>query len=590
MRHQRSSHLFKIHYDKRLPGLVAAGLMMALALLTTMHVTAASGEPGGPDDQCAGCHHNLARLESLSSRGNKVYVNPALYAGQIHGGLACTTCHGGNPAQDDPQLACVGIAYKNPASADVVQQTCGANGCHPDITARHQKSIHATMNGHKISLVNLLGKEAGSEKFEGTCIKCHASCAECHMEEPGAHGLLFPRVISHQFAPESNPQNCWTCHGGTGDTFFGEAGNPEHGPSAMARAGMQCMDCHREQEIHGDGSEPRFIADSPKPECDDCHQNPANFVLIGNKVAVAPQYSPQNPAHAIHTDEAISCVSCHTEWYPSCWNCHQGREERAVYELFLAVNPITGKIHAAAHSPAAGPDWGGASTEIGGGWAIKSRHSWGNARPCETCHANPGVFIEGIDRQARFVGVWNQKEKNATFVPPEQVALLTIDLAGFRQSAHGQFACNDCHQTLTDEGCTGCHTGAGVDMPAEADWTRTGYIDARENLARAKELMEHAAQLNIATASWQADWATLKESYLQTANQFHADPGPAQIAIQDVALQTRAVLPPLNQALETQALNRQRVIWGVPLLVGGIGAVALAVTFYRPKKKIGEDK
>jgi hypothetical protein len=57
-----------------------------------------------------------------------------------------------------------------------------------------------------------------------------------------------------------------------------------------------------------------------------------------------------------------------------------------------------------------------------------------------------------------------------------------------------------------------------------------------------------------------------------------------------VALQTRAVLPPLNQALETQALNRQRVIWGVPLLVGGIGAVALAVTFYRPKKKIGEDK
>jgi hypothetical protein len=568
--------------------IILGSVVITLAVLLVWAAPPASGvaHAAGGDNTCVNCHQDQERLESLSDRGSRVYVDPEQYNGEVHSGLDCTTCHGGDPTIDDPHEACIDIANPNPAVTELVQDTCGSSDCHPNVTARHQTSLHATMSGHEIALINLLGRDAAAEKFQDSCNNCHASCAECHMERPGAHGLLFPEVASHRFAPEPGADVCWACHGGTGDTFFGEYGNEEHGPSAMAEAGMQCMDCHQETEVHGDGSSPRFIADSPKPKCDDCHLNPQNGVVIGNEIAVAPQYDAAKGSHELH-EGSLSCESCHTEWYPNCWNCHQGREERATYDLYLAENPLTGHIHPAVHSPAAGPDWGGSSTDVGGGWAIKSRHSWGNARPCETCHTNQKVYIEGVDREARFVGVWNEVEKNATYVDEELVQLLIIDTAGLQASVHADSACADCHASTTSESCTDCHDETTPDRLADADWSRLTYSETREALKQGEELLAQAKQLNDVTGlnTWRAEWDEIRTGYLAAAQRFHSEPAAAQIEIQTVAAQSQALRDTIRGSLDTQQNNMHRMLAGIPFLLGIVGAVAVGVMLNRSKNE-----
>jgi hypothetical protein len=525
-------------------------------------------------------------LQEFTESPDKVYVDPAQYSQSVHRGLACTTCHGGDPTQEDPHEACIDVAQPNPAASDIVQETCGSRNCHPDITARHLKSLHVTLNGIRTSLVHLLGQEQAETRFQENCNKCHTTCSECHMEEPGRHGLLFPKVASHNFAPESDPRNCWSCHGGTGDTYFGEPGSDKHGPSIMAEAGMRCMDCHTEPEVHGDGTEPTFIIEAaPKPECEDCHQNPERVVTIGTRAAVAPQHSAVTAAHQIHDEEDLSCVSCHTEWYPNCWNCHEGREERASYELFLANNPVSGKIQTAVHSPAAGPDWGGYSPEVGGGWAIKSRHSWGEPHPCQKCHTDPRVYIEGLDREARFVGAWNESEKGASYVDETRVAQLVINHEGLQASAHQDIPCRGCHQTLTEDVCTDCHLAQNVAIPAGEDWSYTPYIEARENLEQAEQLLARAEQLEISGVSgWQEAWQAVRKSYRQTANDFHSQPDTAQIAMEQVAANSQDLLTPVQMALRSQETGQRRAILAIPLLLGVVGAAAvIGLAIYRPK-------
>ncbi len=572
--------------------LLFAGLLAVLTLLLLAGAAAGQTEPPASDSSCARCHGDQARLETLSESWQKVYVDPARYEAEaVHHGLDCTVCHGGDPTQEDPALACIGQAHKNPAAAETVKTTCGQGGCHPDITTRHLNSLHTSLEGIRLSLVDLLGEAEGMARFEGGCNKCHASCAECHVEEPGAHGLLYPRVESHRFAPKPAADNCWTCHGGTGDTFFGEHGSDSHGPSLMAQAGLGCSDCHGEREVHGSGSRTSFIMESPKPECETCHRQPERRVTTTRGVTVAPQYNPEHGPHRTH-EEDVSCVACHTNWYPSCWNCHEGRASEVSYELFLVENPLTGEVHTAAHSPATGPDWGPIPAEIGGGWAVKSRHSWGAAQSCETCHTSSRTYIEGVDRQAPFVGYWSEKRAGAGFVPEELVQWLVIDQDRHRQDVHGQASCNDCHASLADDVCAACHNRSEKSgttlLPPEADWSRNNFILARDSLEQVEAIFRETRPAGSGFDTWQRQWAGLKERYLAAANKFHGSPGEAQMEMPAIAAESQALLMAVYEAVQTRQVWRETLVTGLPLLLGLAGAGALGLVLYRPKRKRGK--
>jgi hypothetical protein len=537
------------------------------------------------DSKCVNCHSDKERLKTLTDRFEQVYVDPEQMAQEAHSGLACTTCHGGDPTKDTPEEACInGKSYKDPAAPNIVEKTCGS--CHTEITGRFVKSIHASLDGIHTSLVDLMGEKQGTFTFQATCNDCHTSCSSCHMETPDRRNVLYPNTASHHFEPLSDSKNCAACHSGMGDTYFGVEGSPGHAPSLMAQAGIQCTECHGDKDVHGTGTKTTFSMQSPKPQCIDCHSNPTRQTAVANGTEVAPQYSLDIPAHAMHSDTALSCEACHTEWYQSCWNCHNGKTDKTVESLFLAVSPLTQKIQPAAHSPATS----GASdpnSSIQGGWAIKSRHSWGASVNCEACHTDAAVYIDTEGRKAPFVGYWSAQHANASFVDDTLVQLLLIDTTKLKQDAHKDTKCDDCHQSLTDNVCASCHdkttkTGKTV-LPADADWSRTDYVAARESLTSVQEWIDKAKSSGMSVTAWESDLKNLHNNYLQISNEFHGNPGQAQGEIKAVSTNSQALAKSIQQTVVAQSSQNQNTPTIVMLMTGLVGAAMLGLVLYRQK-------
>ncbi len=558
-----------------------AGAFVVLCLL------AGANQAAADDSLCVGCHSDAARLDSLTEQPVKrLYVDPAQRTQDIHGAFECTVCHGGDTTLDST-AACVGVAHSDPTDPKILKTTCGT--CHLDITTRYLTSIHNTFNGIHHSLKDLLGPDEGTTRFEDTCKKCHTSCSDCHLSDPDRRGLLWPRIESHKFVRKPGSNICASCHNATGDTFFGEPGNEaEHGPSVMAEAGMECTDCHVEREVHGTGTQTLFVMESPKPTCEKCHLDPAYRWSTDATAPAAPQFDHDGPAHAIHGTEKVSCVACHTQWYANCWNCHEGRQDRTVYDLFLANNPITGQVHTIVHSPASAPDWGTVPPEIGGEWAVKSRHSWGDAHTCEKCHTNRDVWVNEQERRAPFLGLWGPDRTNATYIDQALVDLMVIDTEKMKQDFHGELACYDCHASQGDELCADCHaesekSGETV-LPAEADWSRTSYIRARESQERIHAALESLEELGVDVQAWRASSDALRGQYLAAANAFHSAAGETQAGMSAIAASSETLSTTLDDVLKARGAQRRTLLAGVPLAVGALGSLAVGAFVYRPRR------
>lgn len=570
--------------------LIAAGILI-IAVVAWVVWLVRPGQTSvqvSAESSCIKCHGDQDRMAQLSERAYKYYVDPVQFAQEAHGGLACTTCHGGDPTKPTPQEACLnGKAHKNPAATELVSQTCGQ--CHAEITARNLKSIHSSLDGIRLSLVDLLGEKDGNSKFYATCNDCHTTCSSCHMETPDRRNMLWPRVTNHQFDARSNSTACAACHAGMGDTFFGTKTAPKHAPSLMAQAGIECVDCHGDKDVHGTGTKTQFSMQTPKPTCAECHSQPTVRVTAAKDTLVAPQYSADTPAHAMHPESAIACEACHTEWYPSCWNCHDGKTDKTVESLYLAVSPLTKKISPAAHSPAVSGPTGPVPTAVGGGWAIKSRHSWGASHTCEECHTDPAIYISGQDRQAPFVGYWTASRAKASFVDEKLIQALVIDKDKLAASAHRDQSCDDCHQSLSDAVCADCHakapkTGKTV-LPADGDWSRKEYLAAQQNLDQSAKLIQHAKSSGMNVADWERQWNAWKSNYLQVSNDFHSNPGQALAQMKGIDTNSQALVQTVRQSTQAQHAQNQVLPAGLLIATGTIGAVALGLVARRQPKR-----
>ena len=236
---------------------------------------------------------------------------------------------------------------RDPADPARVNSTCGS--CHAEITAQHLSSLHSTLQGHKLSLVGLLGQKDGLARFD-TCTSCHATCTDCHMKDLDRYNRLVPRTETHRFARRPASAVCGVCHGQTGESYLGSRSDKVHHSSVMAAAGLECPDCHAGAEAHGGGGRPGFIGETVKPSCEQCHAKSEPVVITSKGPITVRQYDPGNPAHRIHRDR-LACVACHTQWYTNCWDCHKGKAKPDSDKFFLAVNPKTAKIHTAIHVP-----------------------------------------------------------------------------------------------------------------------------------------------------------------------------------------------------------------------------------------------
>jgi len=169
-------------------------------------------------------------------------------------------------------------------------------------------SLHATRQG-KITAYS--AENGGAELITGIPMS-ELPCLKCH---PGTY------ADGTEVDPAAYEPGCRDCHAQTGDTPPQEQCLKCHSRQRLEmrlgyrdvhrEAGMSCLDCHNQADLHGDGTryasflEPGAVHIS----CEDCH-------LDGE--APAP---PASAPHSLH-GERLDCTACHTQSVVTCFNCH----------------------------------------------------------------------------------------------------------------------------------------------------------------------------------------------------------------------------------------------------------------------------
>jgi hypothetical protein len=189
----------------------------------------------------------------------------------------------------------------------------------------YAKSLHYTSLGqregvkHRFSADEL--KTFDKKVFEQSCRTCHASCGACHVKSPPVSGITTGFLQGHKFVRKNEGKTCASCHGGrVYPEFTGEYGGT---PDVHYQKGMMCVDCHKKQEMHGDGKMYKSKQEvKDRPQCQSCHKD-KSF----------------NLAHAIHKDNT-SCQGCHSSGqYRQCYSCHTDTGSTAKPDFILGLNP-----------------------------------------------------------------------------------------------------------------------------------------------------------------------------------------------------------------------------------------------------------
>lgn len=345
--------------------------------------------------------------------------------------FGCYKCHLGNRHSLEKERAHVSMV-KNPGDLRVVDRTCGRSGCHADIVPRVKQSVMATNRGilEKIQFnwIGLRDTHTGvRELLEETrprniavgyyrklCGGCHlwkkrgegrgevarrgGGCSDCHILDKEEKDVNGEKVTKHPRLTLNIPsENCVKCHNRSariGLSYFGkyesagygtpyqEGGLDERrlsgnrfflhlaGDIHSREGGMECIDCHTDSGVMGEGKRYEDMSEQVDITCRACHS--PRFMRVSDRESKAyrlaslnnqvpdtlgrmigvskkgtPLYNLQKwggkvylfrkkdgralsmdmdsgdrPYHNLKGHERLSCQSCHSPWVPQCYGCH----------------------------------------------------------------------------------------------------------------------------------------------------------------------------------------------------------------------------------------------------------------------------
>ena len=182
------------------------------------------------------------------------------------------------------------VVYKEATSQEMKAKDC-----------MYLSSLHYTANGMQYWYSK---EKGGLENITGIpfsklrCKNCHVpGCDKCHKVERDGKARYSTEAAKDQ-------SMCLQCHGRQKKIMkIDDAAKQQDIHFSM---GMECIDCHTQREMHGDGIEysshkQRGAMDT---KCENCHDD------------IKPTDS-----HTVHK-EKLDCKACHVRHVVSCTNCH----------------------------------------------------------------------------------------------------------------------------------------------------------------------------------------------------------------------------------------------------------------------------
>lgn len=342
-------------------------------------VTAPCREPG----RCVRCHETQANMDPSHA-------------------LPCVQCHGGNAAAEDAMQAHEGL-IADPGDLRHAEKTCGK--CHGEVVNRVRLSamalaprminhtrfafgaqdrpepVHATVDATPLIQVPDPPRSGNlaDDLLRRSCLRCHLhtrgstrwgehrglGCSACHIAYPNsADGR--PRV--HALVRNVGITACLKCHNANhvGADFVGLYekdfqrgfvspfvkgrqpvqiyGAEQHRLSSDVhfRRGMECMDCHPLDEVHGTGEAPLSALPRVTISCEGCHvagdhpallkQPDGSMLLLRGGGRKVPRWDATLPPHRVERHrERLKCSACHAAWSFQDYGLHLMLEERADY-------------------------------------------------------------------------------------------------------------------------------------------------------------------------------------------------------------------------------------------------------------------
>jgi predicted CXXCH cytochrome family protein len=207
-------------------------------------------------NSCVDCH--LEMEDALKAPAEK-------FAADIHKqfGLGCQDCHGGNPAQEDVELA-KDRTFKGVPQRTKIPEFCGS--CHSD--SAYMRKFNPNLRVDQLTLYWTSRHGQLLKKGDATA----AVCTDCH----GVHGIQTANFPKSQTFPWNIPETCGRCHAS---------------PETMKSYGISVRQVEDyKQSVHARALFEK--KDLSAPVCNDCH---------GNHGAAPPEVS----------SIAFVCRQCH---------------------------------------------------------------------------------------------------------------------------------------------------------------------------------------------------------------------------------------------------------------------------------------
>ncbi len=350
--------------------------------------------------------------------------------------FGCASCHGGNKDAITKELAHKNIVlypsrlehasmFCGKCHADIINRVDKSimNNMHGVLDVLKYQ-FHETKTIEKTTGIKYLKDKPTSEQslaedhFSKLCAACHINqdekifnkkyhtprgggCVDCHrVEDVKKLGIKDDKLkLKHPKLSTKIPSsNCLKCHNRSnriGLSYFGQFESEGYGtpykdgkltheidrgrtyyelPADIhhTSAKMDCIDCHTEKGVMGDGKHHAHMEDAVDISCKDCHEpkfeDTTNFGLAGMLIALnedipypkevavtkkmnSPLYQLQKnptsngeeikfyrksdgknfdiskmsdaPYHNSKNHERLDCTACHSSWIPSCYGCHE---------------------------------------------------------------------------------------------------------------------------------------------------------------------------------------------------------------------------------------------------------------------------